>query len=740
MHINGIEIKGFGKLKNRTFTFGRGLNVIYGPNEAGKSTMQSFITAMFYGLKGGRSSTAGLPSPLKRFMPWDGPPYGGAITYTLDNGDSFRLERDFSRNTVAVYDASYNDITPLFSFGRDKQPLVGETHLGMDEATFENTVFIRQKAIRLDSGNSSVLAARLVNMDNPDTDGLVYQRAETALNNAIKNRVGTERSRVQPLDRLQSELKRLEAEHRTLTEKQKEKEKLLRELSEIKTKLGRLELQEHLLAKIGELIETRKKIDEGMKKEARLIETAKQLAEIEAALDRLHSPGHGSGKTVRQPGAEYAVQPEGYAGEGKMFAGNAPTVLLILCAALAMISGVLLFAPGSISGMIPIPSQVYAAVLPVCVLVCAKLLKDIFVRRRNLNAARGPDGIRAGDRDRFSGVDAERDAASGDGPAPGPGAGAAGEGAGHGIMAGYTDEKAAALEAARRNLLSGVSVICGVKAGSAADVRAALEEVRTGLERLSHQLQYGLDEAAATAEAMDEFLPGFILQHELDELIYDSDINWLEERWRSETESLRRQKLDAALREKYCEGQLDEDREQADRLQRVEEEMAAVRRRIIELENTGKALKLALEVLTEAAGEIRLSNAPELNSRMSVIISGLTGGRYTDLRGDDKLLLKVSDPQAGDVRSVSVLSSGTADQMYLALRLATADMLTSGGESLPLVMDEVFSQFDDKRTEFALKYLYGEHRDRQILLFTCKMREVELVREIYGNEMYFVEL
>jgi len=78
--------------------------------------------------------------------------------------------------------------------------------------------------------------------------------------------------------------------------------------------------------------------------------------------------------------------------------------------------------------------------------------------------------------------------------------------------------------------------------------------------------------------------------------------------------------------------------------------------------------------------------------------------------------------------------------MYLALRLATAGMLTSGGESLPLVMDEVFSQFDDKRTELALKYLYSEHRSRQILLFTCKMREVELVREIYGNEMYFVEL
>jgi len=260
--------------------------------------------------------------------------------------------------------------------------------------------------------------------------------------------------------------------------------------------------------------------------------------------------------------------------------------------------------------------------------------------------------------------------------------------------------------------------------------------VRADLERLSRQLQNGLEEAAA----MDVPLPGIFSQRELDELIYDSDINWLEEGWKTESESLRRKILDAALREKYCEGQLDEDKGETDRMQQVEEEIAAVREKIGELENTGKALRLALEVLTEAAEEIRLSNAPELNNRLSVIISGLTGGRYTDLRGDSKLLLKASDPQQRDVRNVSVLSGGTADQMYLALRLAVADMLTSGGESLPLVMDEVFSQFDDKRTELALKYLYREYRDRQILLFTCKMREVELAREIYGNEMYFVEL
>ncbi|NMA33873.1 MAG: AAA family ATPase [Clostridiaceae bacterium] len=739
MHIDSIEIKGFGKLKNRVLSFGKGMNVVFGANEAGKSTMQSFIRAMFYGLKGGKRSVSGLPSPQKRFMPWDGEPYGGAVAYTLDAGASYRIERDFSRNSVVVYDTAYNDITSSFNFSRDRQPMVGETHLGLDEVTFENTVFIRQMGVRLDSTGSSVLAARLVNVDDPDIDGLTFQRAEAALIDALKNRVGTERSRVQPLDRLQSELRRLESEHGTLAGRQKEKEKLMRELSEIKDRIRHFETQEQLLVKIGELIETRKKIDEGMKREARLSETAKQLGEIETALAKLYSHD-APGGAILQPEQGNADPDRILPGKSipdRPLSGKPMPVrtvlrisLLALCAVAALISGVLLLAPvGSISGMVPIPPYVYAAVMPVCVLTAVKLTRDMLAERKNFDADEktvGPGGKDAAGLNGTAARDgADKDGTAGEGTAPGDI-----------VTSGDAGEKLAALKSVKRNLLSGVSVMCGIKAECISDVRAALDGVRSNLERLSQQLQDGLDEAAG----MDIPLPGSFSKGELDVLIYDSDTGWLEKEWKTETECLRRQILDAALREKYCEGQLDDDKGEVDKLQRVEEEIAAVKEKIARLEETGKALKLASEVLAEAAEKIRLNNAPELNSRMSVIISGLTGGRYTDLRGDDRLLLKASDPQEGDVRSVSALSSGTADQMYLALRLATAGILTSGGESLPLVMDEVFSQFDDKRTELALKYLYSEHRSRQILLFTCKMREVELVREIYGNEMYFVEL
>ena len=491
-----------------------------------------------------------------------------------------------------------------------------------------------------------------------------------------------------------------------------------------------------------------------MKRESQLSVAVKQLGEIETSLAKLHSHD-APGPAIQQP-EQGRTGPDRFLSEKS--ASNRPLSgkampdrsvpgnlmpdrllpvkprparialrisLLVLCAVAAIISGVLLLVPAwSMPGMIPISPYVYAAVMPVCVLAVVKLVRDMLVERKSFDADKGTDGSKA------KIAASSRDTAAGDG--------AAGEDTvqGDDVSAGDAGEKLAALKSVKRNLLSGVSVMCGIKAESAADVRAALDDVRSGLERLSQQLQDGLDEAAGIGIP----LPGPFSQGELDVLIYDSDTDWLENEWKTETERLRRQILDTALREKYCEGQLDDEKGEADRIQRVEEEIAAVKDRIAGLENTGRALKLACEVLAEAAEEIRLNNAPELNSRMSAIISGLTGGIYTDLRGDDRLLLKASDPQEGDVRSVLALSSGTADQMYLALRLATAGMLTSGGESLPLVMDEVFAQFDDKRTELALKYLYSEHRNRQILLFTCKTREVELVREIYGDEMYFVEL
>ncbi len=722
MHINRIEIKGFGKLNNRVLSFGKGINLIYGENEAGKSTVQWFIRAMLYGLKSGRRSSTGLPAPHRRYMPWDGSSYKGAMSYTLDDGSSFRIERDFEKNTIRIFDSLYNDITETFEHGRDKLPMFADAQLGIDEAAFDNTVFIRQMKVRLDPDGSSDLAARLANTESSCADGLLYQRAEAALTDALRNRVGTDRTRTQPLDKLEAELKKLESEHVALAGRQKQRESLRSELTEVKRRLSRLEECEHWLNELGRLIEIRKKIDAGMKKEACLCEAASNLEDVEGRLSRLRADAstlikesdRNKDPVSSLKKGELALRSEidrntqdstGSKVKSRAFTGKA---LPVVCLAAALVSAALFVHYLTDSGLndIQLISFIYLLFTGIFAAVGIHLFRRTSAREKN-----------------------EQNGMAADPKCPEP-------------ISAYESgvysihEKTEALEELKKNQLNSVSLIFGKKMECIADIRHALGNVQAELEELSRRLQSGLDAADRDNLPSD----GFFAQKELDILIYDMDIASLESEWKAETERVRQQLLETALREKYCEGQLDDSSEEADRLQRVEEETVAVNEKITYLRNKGNALKMAHEVLTEAAAEIRRTIAPELNMRMSSTISGLTGNKYFDLRGDDKLLLKAALPGSGDVKEVSALSGGTADQMYLALRLAMAGLLTKGSESLPLMMDEVFSQYDDKRTKLALEYLNREYKNRQILLFTCKKREVEMAGEIIGCEMNFVEL
>ena len=61
-------------------------------------------------------------------------------------------------------------------------------------------------------------------------------------------------------------------------------------------------------------------------------------------------------------------------------------------------------------------------------------------------------------------------------------------------------------------------------------------------------------------------------------------------------------------------------------------------------------------------------------------------------------------------------------------------------ESPPLLLDEVFSQYDDKRTAKTLEYLFKEYSDRQVILFTCKEKEVKTAVNITGGRLNVVRL
>ena len=76
-------------------------------------------------------------------------------------------------------------------------------------------------------------------------------------------------------------------------------------------------------------------------------------------------------------------------------------------------------------------------------------------------------------------------------------------------------------------------------------------------------------------------------------------------------------------------------------------------------------------------------------------------------------------------RSILSLSEGTADQIYLALRLAMSSLILSGDEPAPIILDDALVNFDNTRMAHAVRLLRKMSESRQIILFTCHDREIE---------------
>ena len=157
--------------------------------------------------------------------------------------------------------------------------------------------------------------------------------------------------------------------------------------------------------------------------------------------------------------------------------------------------------------------------------------------------------------------------------------------------------------------------------------------------------------------------------------------------------------------------------------------------RLRELEAEHERVEFELEALTAALDELALADeemrsefSPALAKSAASVLSRLTGGAYTELTLDRELNALVRCAGEPVLHESAFLSRGTADQLYLALRLALCDMLLGGEDPCPIVLDDALINFDDARMGHALDYLAEIAQHRQILLFSCHSREKRYIQ------------
>lgn len=134
-----------------------------------------------------------------------------------------------------------------------------------------------------------------------------------------------------------------------------------------------------------------------------------------------------------------------------------------------------------------------------------------------------------------------------------------------------------------------------------------------------------------------------------------------------------------------------------------------------------EALSIALDGLRQANASLQERFAPELNRRSGQILSVLTAGRYQALTLDREFEASAQSADSLLPRSSLSLSRGTADQIYLAVRLAVCQLCLPEEDPSPLVLDDALLTFDDARMALALDYL--SRLEQQVLLFSCQQRE-----------------
>lgn len=136
----------------------------------------------------------------------------------------------------------------------------------------------------------------------------------------------------------------------------------------------------------------------------------------------------------------------------------------------------------------------------------------------------------------------------------------------------------------------------------------------------------------------------------------------------------------------------------------------------------------AVHFLQEAQQQYEVGKQPQIVEEANRFLQAMTGDRYRlEVSEDGKSVCTVD--QMKNRKDAKLWSSGTGDQVYLALRLAMALAFSRQMESLPIVLDDIFVRFDEKRQRETVRFLLELGKRHQIFLFTCHERTFKLAEE-----------
>ena len=253
MKIKKMQINGFGNLENKSIELDDNINILYGKNETGKSTLTCFAKSIFYGVN--RNKAGSEYSEFERYKPWRNIDFSGKLEFE-NKEKTYTVFRDFNRNNCKVYDSDGNDITSEFNKDKSRGAEVGSSCFGIDEETFENTLMIMQGGTFIELQSQKNIIQKLSNMIQSGQEGVSFEKIKAKLQKKYLEEIGTDRTRNKPINLV----------NKDISDKEQSKQKLLRNRErkvELENGLKKLENQikntDEDIAQINKVLEIREK-------------------------------------------------------------------------------------------------------------------------------------------------------------------------------------------------------------------------------------------------------------------------------------------------------------------------------------------------------------------------------------------------------------------------------------------------------------------------------------------------
>lgn len=601
MRLLELHIDGFGKFHDRTISFNDGINIIYGKNEAGKSTLHTFIRGMLFGIERGRGRAA-KNDLYTKYEPWENSgTYEGWLRLEKD-GTIYRIERRFRKENKSLkvineMKGLEEEATPAFISG-----LLD----GLTETMYNNTISIGQLKSATEDGMVTELKNYIANMNTTGNISLNITKATAFLRNQKRS---------------------LEAG--LIPEASREFTALLAEIRNVEAEISGPEYENQLASYQNMRTQVKGLIDN----------TQAQKKDLDEKLANGKKVLSDNGFTDRASVDAMSASAEKLYSEYASLKTECNKKSRKILSALTAVLGIAGLGAAAVLGYFNL-----TAYLPVCGAAAAAavlfFIISLVIRQKDKEYHRI-----------FDNTSAELGS----------------------LLARHLGDSAVSEDAmnAFRARMGEFSKLCDMVSQSETEIKKFLE-----------------------------------------------DLSSLQTKQAGCSEMIEKQQRTQWELEKKLE-HLSNCKNKAKALKRTLAENDRIHDEIV-------AIDLAQETMADLSSSIRDSFGLYLNKEASQYITGITGGIYDSMSIDENLNVFLNTKTK--LVPLENVSSGTMDQVYLALRLAAAKLLTSSGSGgFPLIFDDSFTQYDDERLKTALEWLASAYGG-QIIIFTCHRREAQMLR------------